>query len=161
MRIYQIMRAGIHKRSSSKIALYVGPPIVCGSARNQNRTFHIIIYCGITNVGSFLGINIDTLTGDNQERPAFEISRLFFFRFRNRNLKLIISILDHQPQLVSNYANTCSFNSTSSYLTCLQVWGWPSGLDHNSRIQVSSILVLVIQVTTRVRRQSISFLQVA
>ncbi len=42
-----------------------------------------------------------------------------------------------------------------------EFWGWPSGLDHNSRIRVSSILVLVVQVTTRIRRQRIFFLQVA
>ena len=42
---YQIIRTGIHKRSSSKIATYIGPPIVRGSARelepsarNQNQT---------------------------------------------------------------------------------------------------------------------------
>ncbi len=54
------------------------------------RTFHIIIYCGITSVGSFPGVNVDILIGDNQERPAFEISV-------DHSLKLIISILDHQP----------------------------------------------------------------
>ena len=32
------------------------------------------------------------------------------------------------------------------YFACLRVWGWPNGLDHNSRIRVSSILVLVVQV---------------
>ncbi len=45
------------------------------------------------------------------------------------------------------------------YLACLRVWGWPSGLDHNSRIRVSSILVLVLQVT-RICRRRIFFLQV-
>jgi hypothetical protein len=34
-------------------------------------------------------------------------------------------------------------------------------VDHNSRIRVFSILVLVVQVTTRIRRRRISFLQVA
>jgi hypothetical protein len=45
---------------------------------------------------------------------------------------------------------------------------WPGHLlargiiiDHNSRIRVSSILVLVVQVTTRIRRRRIFFLQVA
>ncbi len=49
-----------------------------------------------------------------------------------------------------NYANTCSLNFTSSLtLLVYESWGWPSSLDHNSRIRVSSILVLVVQVTTR------------
>ncbi len=42
-------------------------------------------------------------------------------------------------------------------LACLRVWGRPSSLDHNSRIRVSSILVLVVQVTTRIRCRSIFF----
>ncbi len=48
------------------------------------------------------------------------------------------------------------------YLACLRVLRLAiRPLDHNSRIRVSSILVLVVQVTTRIRRRSIFFLQVA
>ncbi len=72
----------------------------------------------------------------------------------DHSLKLIISILDHQPQLVlTTLILVVASAGQALYLACLRVWGWPSGLDHNSRIRVSSILVLVVQVTRRVCRR--------
>jgi hypothetical protein len=54
--------------------------------------------------------------------------------FVDHSLNLIISFLDHQPLLV---LTTLILVASSRNLLnpCLSIWGWPSGLDHNSKIQ--------------------------
>ncbi len=51
------------------------------------------------------------------------------------SLSLIISILDHQPLLLVLTTLILVASICKLLNPCLSTWGWPSGLDHNSRIR--------------------------
>ena len=82
----------------------VGIPLDHTSIPSGFRTFHVIIYGGITSVGSFPGVNVDTLTTENARLSRSVDASLFHFRYRY--LKLIISFVE--------YINYVSFNNSTS-----------------------------------------------
>ncbi len=75
----------------------------------------------VQNVGSFLGINVDTLTGDNRERPAGVNLKRYRCNVTYRILIIIVSFLDHQPLLVLTTLKLVASARQAPYLACLRV----------------------------------------